>query len=100
MYFWFSHVCAHQLDVQKTNFSITQLYRIEFFHWNAGLRMAGLLALHLCDIVIEVLCSTQSNANSNGPQLTGKPARDRKLLPNLNKRKPNKLFSRVWIKCL
>ena len=37
--------------------------------------MAGLLALHLCDIVIEVMRSTQVNANSNGPQLTGNRGR-------------------------
>ena len=25
MYFWFSHICAHQLDVQEANFSLTRL---------------------------------------------------------------------------
>ena len=30
VYFWFSHTCAHQLDVQKAKFSVTQFYRI----WN------------------------------------------------------------------
>ena len=28
VYFWFSHVCAHQLDVQKAYFSMTRLHRI------------------------------------------------------------------------
>ena len=43
----------------------------EIMSLDAGLRMDGLPALDLWDIVIDVLCSTQGNTNSNGPQLTG-----------------------------
>ena len=43
----------------------------EIISLDAGLRMDGLLALHLWDIAIEVLRSTQGNANFNGPQLEG-----------------------------
>ena len=43
----------------------------EVISLDAGLRMDGLPALDLWDIVIDVLRPTQGNANSNGPQLTG-----------------------------
>ena len=37
----------------------------EILSLDAGLRMDGLLALDLWDVVIEVLCSTNSTTNTN-----------------------------------
>ena len=45
MHFRKSHVCANEFDVQETDFSFTQF---------AGLRMDGIPALTLWDLVIEV----------------------------------------------
>ena len=43
----------------------------ESISFDDGLRMDGLPALDLWDFVIQVLRSTQGNANSVSPQLTG-----------------------------
>ena len=55
-------ICRPQLHVKETNVSIPQFLRIWNIFLNAGLRMDGLLALHLCDMVIEVLRSTKNTA--------------------------------------
>ena len=51
MHFRESHVCSNKLDVQETDISVTQLHRSSL---NAGLRMDGIPALTLWDLVIGV----------------------------------------------
>ena len=50
MYLWKPNICHHQLDVQETNSSTES----EIISLGTGLRMDGLLALDLWDVVIEV----------------------------------------------
>ena len=59
MHFWKSNICTDQLGVQEANVSISQLHRISDHIVGCGLRMDGLLALDLWDLVIEVLGTTQ-----------------------------------------
>ena len=49
------------LDVQEKNCCLAQFYKSEIISLDAGLRMGGLLALDLGDMVIEVSCSTNNN---------------------------------------
>ena len=62
-----SWMCKKQTSVSHSS------TESEIISLDANLRMDGLPALDLWDIVIDVLRSTQGNANSNGPQLTGNP---------------------------
>ena len=73
-----SWMCKKQTSVShgSTESEITSL--------DAGLRMDGLPALALWDIVNDVSRSTQGNANSNGHQLTGNRC-ETKDHPNPNK---------------
>ena len=57
MYLWKPNICHHWLDVQETNVSST---KSEIISLDAGLRMDGLPALDLWDVVIEVLRSTNN----------------------------------------
>ena len=52
MRFWKSYVCSNKLDVQETNCRFSQFNRI----WNylSGLRLDGLLALELWDLIVSV----------------------------------------------
>ena len=59
MYLGEPNICLHQLDVQETNVSIPQFYRVSNSSLDAGLRMDGPPALDLWDVVIEVLHSTK-----------------------------------------
>ena len=62
MYLRKSYICHHQLDVQETNVSIAQFYRVWNHFFDAGLRMDGPIALDLLDMVLEVLRSTHNTA--------------------------------------
>ena len=53
------NVCPSQLDVQETSVSHSST-ESEIISLDAGLRMDGLLALDLWDMVIEVLRSTNN----------------------------------------
>ena len=56
--------CHHQVDVEETNVSISQFYRVcssaesEINSLDAALRMDGIPALGLWDVVIEMLRSS------------------------------------------
>ena len=69
--------CSHKLDVQEANVSVSQ-NRI-FFSLDAGLRLDGLPAVDLWDVVIEVLHSSK-NTESPTPQVQGNISRN----PNTN----------------
>ena len=59
MYFRKSNTRPHQFDVQETNVSIPQFYRICNYFSGCWTHMDGLLALDLWDLVIEVLHLTK-----------------------------------------
>ena len=58
MHFGESHVRANKLDVQETDLSFTQFWEAEVISLDAGLRMDGIPALDLWDLVIEVFHSS------------------------------------------
>ena len=58
MHFWKSNICSNKLDVQETNFSFTQFNRSEIISLDAGLRLDGIPALDLWDLIISVLGNT------------------------------------------
>ena len=62
MYVWKQNICASQLDVQQPSVSHTES---DILSLDAGLRMDGLPALDLWDIVIEVLRTTKDNIQPN-----------------------------------
>ena len=74
--------CLHLLDVQETSASHSST-ESEITSLDAGLRMVGLLALDLFDVVIGVLRSTQGNANSMVPSSRENVARP-KITPKPN----------------
>ena len=51
MHFRKPYVCSNQLDVQETDFSFTQLTEAEIISKDTGLRMGGIPALDLWDLV-------------------------------------------------
>ena len=54
--FWKSYICSNKLDVQETDFSFTHSSaEAEVISLDAGLRVDGIPALDLWDLVIEVL---------------------------------------------
>ena len=69
------NICPHQLDVQEADISIPQFYRIRYHVF--GLRMDGLPALDLWDIVNEVLRST-NNTPRHDKLAQGNLVQDRK----------------------
>ena len=62
---WKSHVCSHNLDVQETNVSILSSTGSEIITLDAGLRMDGIPALDLWDLVTEVLHSSSNQPNKS-----------------------------------
>ena len=55
MYFRNSNICSNKLDVQTANLSMSVLRNQRFFLLDAGLRMVGIPALSLWDVVMDVL---------------------------------------------
>ena len=66
-----SHVCANKLDVQETNFSFTQFQIISL---DAGLRMDGIPALTLWDLVIQVFQSVPNRTDVPKREPCGNPS--------------------------
>ena len=58
-----SHFRSNELDVQETDISVTQLHRSGNHFLDAGLRMDGISALALWDLVIEVFHSVPNQTN-------------------------------------
>ena len=71
-----SHVCANKLDVQETDFRFTHSsMEARIISLDAGLRMDGIPALDLWDLVIEVFHSSpnQTNKTKDVREPRGKP---------------------------
>ena len=82
MYLWFSHTCAISWMCKNSKLQHhTVLQNLKFISLDAGLRMDGLPALDLWDVVIDVLRSTQGIANSMDPA-HGRPEQDQRSHPN------------------
>ena len=76
------HVCAKKLDVQETDFSLTQFYRsCEIISLDACLRMDGIPALDLWDLVIEVFHSSPNQLNHTKDQVQGNLSRHQTSTP-------------------
>ena len=61
IYFRKSNICSLAYDVQEANMSISQFHRIGVISLDAGLRMDGVLAFDLWDVVIDVPHSSNNN---------------------------------------
>ena len=89
MYLWKSNIRPHLLDVQETNVSISQFYSIrnnfvgcwfKDVRATSGLRIDGLLALYLWDVVLKVLRSSNSTKTPTNP-VAGNSSRNQKSKP-------------------
>ena len=79
MYLRKSNICSHKLNAQEPNISSTEP---EVILLDAGLRMDGLPALDLWDVVIEVL---HSSKNTKTPTRQTAGNRLRISVPKLKK---------------
>ena len=61
MRFWKSYICSNKLDVQETNLSFAQFNRTEIISLDAGLRLDGIPALDLWDLIVLVLGNTNQD---------------------------------------
>ena len=66
MRFWKSYICSDMLDVQETNFSFAQFNRIRHLFFDAGLRLDGISALDLWDLIVVVLGNTNQSHKEQG----------------------------------
>ena len=72
MHFRKSHVRASKLDVQETGFSYSST-ETEIISLDAGLRMNGIPALDLWDLVKEVFHSVRNRTDGPKREPRGKP---------------------------
>ena len=79
MYFWKPNICPHQLDVQEETSVSHSSTESEIFSSDAGLRMDGLRALVLWDVMMEV--SRSSNSTKTPTNLAGNCSRNHKSKP-------------------
>ena len=62
MYFWKSHICSNKLDVQETNCCFSS----EIISLDTGLRLDGLPALELWDLIVSVLGNISRVSDGSG----------------------------------
>ena len=78
MRFWKSYFCSNKLDVQETTES-------EIISLDAGLRLDGIPALDLWDLIVSVLGNTTQTTERPGrPVITDKNQRSRGMTKVLN----------------
>ena len=61
LFFGKSYICSSKLDGQETNYSFTQCNRIRNHFLDARLRLDGIPALDLWDLIVAVLGNTTQN---------------------------------------
>ena len=66
MHFWKSHICSNKLDVQETNCCLSQLTESEIISLDTGLRLDGLPALELWDLIVSVLGNISRVSDRSG----------------------------------
>ena len=59
--FWKSYICSNKLDVQEAILNFTQFNRSQIISLDAGLRLDGIPALDLWDLIVLVLGNTTQN---------------------------------------
>ena len=69
--FWKSYIYSNKLDVKETNCRFAQFNRIWNISLDTGLRLDGLLALELWDLIVSVFRSVSQSSDS-----TGRPVND------------------------
>ena len=75
MYFRKPHVRSNQLDVKEANFSFAQFNRIRNISLDAGLRMDGIPALDLWDLIVTVLHGNTNQSKQVQGNLSTFPTR-------------------------
>ena len=67
MRFWKSYICSNKLDVQETNCCFSPVQQnSEIISLDTGLRLDGLPALELWDLVVSVLGNVSRGFRSIG----------------------------------
>ena len=68
MHFWKSYICSNKLDVQETNCRFAQLSSTEdeIISLDTGLRLDGLPALELWDLIVSVLGNVSRVSDRSG----------------------------------
>ena len=67
MRFWKSYICSNKLDVQETNFQFrTAPQNLKSSLWDTGLRLDGLPALELWDLIVSVLGNISRISDRSG----------------------------------
>ena len=86
MHFWKSYICSNKLDVQETNLSFAQFNRIRNHLFGyAGLRMDGVPAVDLWDLIVAVLGNTNQINKERGDLLMNK--REVRSTPHTNQKR-------------
>ena len=67
MHFWKPYICSNKLDVQETNISFSQFStESEIISLDSGLRLDGLPALELWDLIVSVLGNVSRISDRSG----------------------------------
>ena len=82
------NICTIQLDVQETNLSLTQSYKAEVISLDACLRMDGIPALDLWDLVIEAFHSSSNQTNKTKDVRVLRGNLSANIRPNVRKHFP------------
>ena len=64
--FWKSYICSHKLDVQETNCCPHSSTESEIISLDTGLRLDGVPALELCDLIVSVLGNVSRVSDRSG----------------------------------
>ena len=66
MHFWKSYICSKKLDVQETNCCFHSSTESEIISLDTGLRLDGLPALELWDLIVSVLGNISRVSDRSG----------------------------------
>ena len=66
MHFWKSYICSNKLDVQETNCVSHSSTESEIISLDTGLRLDGLPALELWDLIVSVFGSVSQISDRTG----------------------------------
>ena len=66
MRFWKSYICSNKLDVQETNTVSHSSTESEIISLDTGLRLDGLPALELWDLIVSVLGNVSRVSDGSG----------------------------------
>ena len=75
MHFWKSYSCSNQLDVQQQTSVSHSSTESEIISLDAGLRLDGIPALDLWDLIVAVLGTNQSHKERGDPFMNKREVR-------------------------